>query len=242
MVTNPEPICGPRSAGSKRKAALRSPVTGPGPAPMYWRPPALVPVVSSTAVGYLALEAIQKLRSDTMFTVLDLQGIGDEGAQAIARELKGNTTLTTLSLGNNSIGVAGRAALVYALRDSPNLVAADGVDGLKGVCAENSKIALGLLEKAKGEAFFLNGWDIEALKLRLPSVRVVAREMLGELATVDLLEKVSEMIDEGGRRAEWARLADPPAGGIKDLLREAIEVQEGRRTYVGKGGLPFPVP
>lgn len=58
---------------------------------------------------------------------LDLSGsaVSDSGAEALARELGANTTITDVSVGGNSITEAGARALAGALRDNANLLRLD---------------------------------------------------------------------------------------------------------------------
>jgi Ran GTPase-activating protein (RanGAP) involved in mRNA processing and transport len=49
------------------------------------------------------------------------KGIGDGGAEVLARELKGNTTLRKLELHGNGISAAGAAAIAHALKNNSTL-------------------------------------------------------------------------------------------------------------------------
>jgi Ran GTPase-activating protein (RanGAP) involved in mRNA processing and transport len=183
------------------------------------------------------------LKGNTTLNGLTLwqNSIGTEGAKALAEALQGNAMLVTLDLGSNNIGAEGARALVVALKDSVNLLSAGDVGGLKKVCAENRKIALLLLEKTRQGDEYLTRADIEAIKRRFPSVSVVAMEEFGVNRADELLGRIREIISDH----EWSELAHlihHPASSIKDLLREATEVQEGRRAPAGKRSIPLPVP
>jgi Ran GTPase-activating protein (RanGAP) involved in mRNA processing and transport len=61
---------------------------------------------------------VEILKGNTTFTEvnLDKNGIGDDGAAALADALKENTSITELNVGNNHIGDAGVTALAEALK------------------------------------------------------------------------------------------------------------------------------
>ena len=61
--------------------------------------------------------------NDPSLTSLDLflNGIGDDGAKALAAALKNNTSLTSLNLGGNGIGAEGAKALATALKTNTSL-------------------------------------------------------------------------------------------------------------------------
>ena len=73
------------------------------------------------AEGAVALA--KALKGNTTLTTLTLSFnlIGEEGAVALAEALKGNTTLTTLHLNGNAIGAAGAVALAEALKVNTTL-------------------------------------------------------------------------------------------------------------------------
>ena len=63
------------------------------------------------------------MKDNTSLTTLYLydNGIGDDGAVALAKCLRENTSLTTLNLFCNKIGDAGKDALVVAQKCHPSL-------------------------------------------------------------------------------------------------------------------------
>ena len=134
---------------------------------------------------------------------LDLNDFGTQGAWALVGALKGNKTLVGVSFSASWIRgedeadrrVAG--ALAEALRDNPNLVYVSGIDrfkdGLKETCEHNTQAAESLLEIVQGDEALTDG-DFEALKLRLPAMRILASKKLGEKPAVELLERVSDML------------------------------------------------
>jgi hypothetical protein len=70
------------------------------------------------------LEAALKGVFNRVLTKLELysNGIGDDGAKAIAEALKVNSVLTKLSLQDNSMGDAGKKAVRDAVKDRSGFV------------------------------------------------------------------------------------------------------------------------
>jgi Ran GTPase-activating protein (RanGAP) involved in mRNA processing and transport len=71
----------------------------------------------------LAMTIAVELRVNTTLTSLDLgnNSIGDVGAASLAEALGYNTALKELNLGDNSIGTAGAASLAEALKVNSTL-------------------------------------------------------------------------------------------------------------------------
>ena len=73
------------------------------------------------------LEATERLaRNDLTLLTLNLSGygvrFGDHGAEAIAEALRKNSTLVTLDLRSNEIGLAGAQVIADALRKNSTLL------------------------------------------------------------------------------------------------------------------------
>ncbi|KAG0204571.1 hypothetical protein BGX28_003542 [Mortierella sp. GBA30] len=81
------------------------------------------------SIGKVELGVLQEALRTTKWTLttlnLQLNSIGDSGAQAISKALKSNSTLTTLNLRYNSVGEDGAHALSEALKTNSTLSTLD---------------------------------------------------------------------------------------------------------------------
>ncbi|KAF9577007.1 hypothetical protein BGW38_008081, partial [Lunasporangiospora selenospora] len=77
---------------------------------------------------------IKALKTNSTLTTLDLfsNGIGDDGAKALAEALKINSALTNLYLNHNSIGVNGAKALAESLKVNSTLTTLDSYNNIIG--------------------------------------------------------------------------------------------------------------
>ena len=96
---------------------------------------------------------IRVAQNDPSLTSLDLfrNGIGDDGAKALATALKTNTWLTSLELGFNSIGADGATALAAALKTNTwltslelesNRIGDEGANALAAALKTNTSLTL----------------------------------------------------------------------------------------------------